>query len=167
MRDRLFTITRKQRDEMRRRWKQTSERRIADRIQAILLLDGGRNAGEVAEILHVNPKTIKRWVKTFAQHGLDELCSLKYEGSTSVMTAEQLARLETWLGESVRTTKEAIAWVEAEFSFSYSESGMVKLLSRMGYSYKKPAVVPAKADAAAQAAWVERYLEKRGFQEDG
>lgn len=165
MREKLFTLTRKQRDDMERRYKQTSERRIAERIQAILLLDGGRNAGEVAEILHVSQKTIKRWVKVFAQHGLDDLCTLKYEGPEAALTKEQLGRFEMWLDEQVRTTKEAIAWVEAECSFSYSESGMVKLLARLGYSYKKPAQVPAKADPVAQAAWVDRYLEKRGPEE--
>ena len=165
MREKLFTLTRKQRDDMGRRYKQTSERRIADRIQAILLLDGGRNAGEVAQILRISQKTIKRWVKVFATYGLDELCTLKYEGSEAPLTPEHLTRFEAWLDESIRTTKEAVAWVEAEFNYSYSESGMVKLLARMGYSYKKPAQVPSKADPVAQAAWVDRYLEKRGSEE--
>src|ERR1051325_10596555 len=119
MREKLFTLTRKQRDDMQRRSKQTNARRIADRIQAILLLDGGRNTGDVAEILHVTPKTIKRWVKTFAQHGLDELCTLTYDGPEAALTKEHLGRFEAWLDDEVRTTKEAIAWVEAEFSFSY------------------------------------------------
>jgi len=162
MRDKLFTLTRKQRDDLERRYKQTTERRIGDRIQAILLLSGGRSAREVAEILRVSQKTLKRWVKVFAEHGIEELCTLKYEGSETPLTTEQLTRFEAWLDESIRTTKEAIAWVEAEFSYSYSESGMVKVLSRMGYSYKKPAQVPSKADPLAQAAWVDRYLEKRG-----
>jgi transposase len=167
MREKLFTLTRKQRDDMERRYKQTTDRRVSDRIQCILLLDGGRNAGEVAEILRLSKKTIKRWVKVFAEHGLEDLCTLHYEGNDGLLTAEQLGRLEVWLDEGVRGTKEVIDWVERECTVSYSESGMTKLLARLDYSFKKPAVVPAKADPKAQEEWVARYLEKRGPQEPG
>ena len=57
---------------------------------------------------------------------------------------------------------EAIAWVEEQFGLSYSDSGMRKLLKRLDYRYKQPAVLPAKADVEAQAAWVETYTAKRG-----
>ena len=39
---------------------------------------------------------------------------------------------------------------------------MRKLLKRLDYRYKQPAVLPAKADPEAQAAWVETYTAKRG-----
>ena len=56
MREKLFTLTRSQRDDLKRRSKQTAERRISERLQAILLLDAGHNREQVARILHVNPK---------------------------------------------------------------------------------------------------------------
>jgi transposase len=37
-----------------------------------------------------------------------------------------------------------------------------KLLKRLDYRYKQPAVLPAKADVEAQAAWVETYKAKKG-----
>jgi transposase len=65
------------------------------------------------------------------------------------------------LDQHVRSTKEAIAWIEQQFGLDYSESGMVKLLNRLDYRYKQPAQVPSKADVDAQAAWLERYAAKR------
>src|SRR5215213_9774145 len=109
MREKLFTLTRKQRDEMERRYRQTRERRVGDRLQAILLLDGGRSLSEVTEILRIHPKTIKRWIKGFAQHGIDELCRLQYDGSEADLSAEQITKLRAWLDEQIRSTKEAIA----------------------------------------------------------
>jgi transposase len=162
MRDRLFTLTRKQRKDMEGQYRQTSERRIGERIQAILLLDAGRTAREVAEILRVHPKTIKRWVKIFAEHGRDDLVTLKYEGQDGLLTRQHREQFELWLDEQIRSTKEAIAYVEQAFSVSYGESGMVKLLARLGYSYKKPAQGPSKADPDEQARWVAEYGEKRG-----
>ena len=162
MREKLFTLTRSQRDTLERRYKQTNERRIAERIQAILLLDAGHNREQTARILHVNAKTITRWVKLFVRVDLDTFCTLQSGGNDAALSDAQQLHLVAWLDEQVRSTKEAIAWVEQAFQVSYTESGMRKLLQRLDYRYKKPAQVPAKADPAAQAAWLDSYAEKRG-----
>ncbi|MEI8164896.1 MAG: winged helix-turn-helix domain-containing protein [Chloroflexales bacterium] len=162
MREKRFTLTRSQRDDLERRDKQTPERRISERIQAILLLDAGHNREQVARILHVNAKTITRWVQIFVRSGMDILCTLQSGGNDSILTPTQQQQLTAWLDSTVRSTKEAIAWVEITFQVSYTESGMRKLLQRMGYRYKQPAPVPAKADPEAQAAWLTSYAEKRG-----
>ena len=39
----------------------------------------------------------------------------------------------------------------------YTESSMTALLHRLGYVYKKPKVVPGKADPEAQRAFLEAY----------
>ena len=79
MREKLFTLSRTQREDMWRRFKQTNYRRVAERLHAILLLDSGQNIEAVSGILHVHPKTLKRWVKAFASDGSDELESLMTE----------------------------------------------------------------------------------------
>ncbi|WP_143002211.1 winged helix-turn-helix domain-containing protein [Nitrosomonas sp. Nm132] len=40
---------------------------------------------------------------------------------------------------------------------SYSESGITQLLCRMGYVYKKPKLVPDKADTGKQRVFVQCY----------
>jgi transposase len=162
MREPQFTLSRNQRDELERRYKQTRERRISERMQAILLLDAGHNREQTARILQVSPKTITRWVRIFVHAGLETLCTLPEGNTDAALTAEQQAQFRVWLDAAVRTTKEAIAWVATTFAVDYSESGMRKLLQRLEYRYKKPAVIPAKADPAAQAAWRTSYAEKRG-----
>lgn len=165
MREKLFKLTRKQRSEMEREYKTNLDRRIADRIQAILLLDSGRNQNETAEILHINRKTVKRWIKIFVDYGLDDLCTLKYENSgvKVALDKEQQSKLEKYLDEYVRSTKEAMAWVEKELGVKYSESGMSKLIKRMGYSYKKPSIMPSKADPQKQSEWVDEYRAKKNI----
>lgn len=162
MREKLFTLTRSQREELWRRYKQTNDRRIAERLHAILLLDEGRSAHDVSAILHLHPKTLKRWVRTFATGGVDALCSFNYLGNTPSLSPVQLQQLTHWLDQQVRSTKEAISFVQEQFGLDYTESGMLKLLKRLDYRYKKPAQVPSKADTEAQAAWLASYAEKRG-----
>jgi hypothetical protein len=43
----LFTLSRSQREEMWRRFKQIDDRRVGERLHAILLLDSGQNADAV------------------------------------------------------------------------------------------------------------------------
>jgi transposase len=75
MRQKLFTLSRSQREEMWRRFKQTDDRRRAERLHAILLLDSGQIAVAVSTILHIQPKTLKRWIQAFAAGGEDALTS--------------------------------------------------------------------------------------------
>ena len=162
MREKLFTLTRSQRDDLWRHYKQTADRRVAERLHAILLLDEGRAAPEVSSILHLHPKTLKRWVKTFAASGVEGLSTFNYVGNTPWLTEPQIEQFTAWLDERVRSTKEAIAWVEQQFGLDYTESGMLKLLKRLDYRYKQPAQIPSKADPDAQALWLKRYSAKRG-----
>ena len=126
------------------------------------MLDAGHSRDEVARTLHVNPKTTTRWVHVFVRAGIDTLCTMQSGGNDPILTTPQQEQLVAWLDADVRSTKEAIAWVERTFAASYTESGMRKLLQWRDYRDKKPAHVPAKADPEAQAAWLARYAEKRG-----
>jgi transposase len=162
MREKLFALSRRQREDMWRRFKQTDDRRVAERLHAILLLDSGQNAEVVSRILHVHSKTLKRWIKAFANGGEALLTTFNYVGGDGWLTDEQQQQFTTWLDASVRSTAEAIAYLEGQFGLCSSDSGMRKLLKRLDYRYKQPSVLPAKADSEAQAAWVETYTAKRG-----
>lgn len=162
MREKQFTLSRSQRDAMWRRFKQTDNRRIAERLHAILLLDGGQNAQSVCSILHIHPNTLKRWVKLFVTGGEEALTTLNYTGGDGNLTVAQQQQLMTWLDAEVHSTAEAVAWVEQQFGVSYTDSGMVKLLKRLDYRFKQPDILPSQADPEKQAEWVETYRQKRG-----
>lgn len=155
MREKQFELSRKQRAELERRYKQQRDRRVAERIQCIFLLHGGHNALRVAKMLMVSSKTIKRWIRIFVNFGIEGLCTLKYENSGAVcgITDVQQNQLEKYLDEQIR--------IEKEFGIKYTESGVLKLLKRMNYTYKKPAVVPSRADVKEQEAFVRLYEGKK------
>ena len=162
MREKLFSLSRSQREAMWRRFKQTDDHRIAERLHAILLLDSGQNASAVCSILHIHPKTLKRWISAFVAGGEDALTTFQYAGCDGLLSSEQQQQFITWLDADVRSTVEAIEWIEQTFGYTYSDSGMRKLLKRLDYRYKQPSVLPAKADPEAQAEWVKTYTAKRG-----
>ena len=152
MRAKRVTLRRSQHEELWRRFKQTDDRRVAERLHAILLLDAGQNAQSVSAILHLHPNTLKRWIKTFVTDGEEALTRRNYVGGAGNLSAAQQQQFRTWLDAEVRSTAEAIAWVEEQFGLSSTDSGMVKRLKRLDDRFKQPDVLPSKADPEKQAA---------------
>ena len=69
-----------------------------------------------------------------------------------------------WLCEELdrnihMTTQPVIECVKAKFSIEYSLSGMRDLLHRLGYTYKKPKLVPRNPDIDAQEEFITYYDE--------
>jgi transposase len=73
----LETLMRKKIEKFRRKEK---DARIHRRLSALLWLDKGLLAEEVAELLDVCPRTVRNWVSLFQAEGLEVLCSLEYNG---------------------------------------------------------------------------------------
>ena len=79
-------------------------------------------------------------------------------GSDAALTEEQQRLLDQHLRENLYLTAKEIAhYVEQMWQVAYSESGMTQLLHRLGYVYKKPKLIPGKANAEQQREFVEYY----------
>ena len=83
---------------------------------------------------------------------------MNYVGSESWLDEVQLAQLDAHLQEHLHLTAESVArWVKERWGVCYAASGMAAVLRRLGYVYKKPKLVPGKANAAAQREFLEDY----------
>ena len=49
--------------------------------------------------------------------------------------------------------------MDDRFGVSYTESGMTALLHRLGFVYRKPRLIPGKADPVAQEAFLADYAK--------
>jgi transposase len=96
---------------------------------------------------------VRKHYKRYRQGGLKALGHIAFRGSSSALDNDQLALLDLHLQDHLYLSAKAAArWVEETFGVAYTESGMTALLQRLGYVYKKPKLVPGKADPAAQEA---------------
>jgi transposase len=73
----LDTLLRKKIEKLRR---QEKDARLHKRLSALLWLNKGYSAEQVADLLDVCPRTVKNWVALFQAEGLEALCSLQYQG---------------------------------------------------------------------------------------
>ena len=138
--------------------------RIRDRIKAVLMLDKGWSTAEVAEALLIDEATVRRHLKLYQDQGIDGLAELHYMGGHGKLTDPQEGELRAHLDDQAYSCAgQIVQWVQEQFGVSYTPEGMVKLLHRLGFVYKKTKHVPGKADPALQEQFIRRHrrLKKR------
>jgi transposase len=130
----------------------------ARRAHAILLLDDGLSAPEVARIMYVDDGTVYQWRRLWTEGGAARLSEFGWKGSSPrLSSADETALVEALTERLFTTTAEVIALVEERFAVRYSRSGMIKLLTRLGFEYRKPKALPRLPSVEAQKAFVEAY----------
>ena len=130
--------------------RQTSSH-VHRRTNVLLLLDDGWTAERIAAALYLDAETVREHRRLYETAGVAGLERLSYQGSDPALSEVELATLKAELDRHLyMTSKEVCGFVQRTFGKAYTPNAMTKLLKRLGYVYKKPKCVPAKADAAAQ-----------------
>lgn len=144
-----------QRQELIARHRGERDGRIRDRIKAVLLYDVGWTPPQIAEALFLSDEAVRKHLKDFQNA---QKLKPANGGSTARLNAEQTQKLLAHLDAHTYTdTKDILDYVRRTFGVTYARSGLTEWLHRNGFSFHKPATVPAKADKAKQAAFVEHY----------
>lgn len=137
--------------------KKERDRRMCDRIKAVLLYDKGYHYTQIAEILLLDDETIRRHINDyFTAHKLlpENGGSQSYLNETETLELKFYLELKTFVH-----VKDICAHVKETYQKDNSISGMTKWLKENNFCYKKPHGVPAKADAVKQAVFIEKYNE--------
>ena len=141
---------------------------VARRANAVLLLDKGWSCAAIAEALFLDDDTVREWYKHYRSGGLDELTLFDWHGGQGHLSRAQEAELTAHLAERpYRDTGAVAAHIRATYGVSYSHSGCLKLMHRLGFEYKRPESLPGKANEAEQAAFIAAYERLlRGLEDD-
>lgn len=133
------------------------------------MLNQGLSFQEVADYLLIDDDTVRSSHGRYLQAGVGGLLTDDFQGGLPLLSQQEQDILVKHL--SVTTylcAKEICHWVKKEFGVEYSVSGMTNLLHRLGFSYKKPRIVPGKANAEEQKKFVREYwkIKKNKRSED-
>lgn len=135
--------------------RKTRDRRAADRIKAVLLSSEGWSMDQISQALRIHLETVRTHLQEYASIGK---LNPENGGSSSKLCSDQTSALAVHLeSRSYTKVSEICAYVWEHYGIHYTVAGMHSWLKREGFSFKKPAAVPGKADAVAQAAWVAAY----------
>jgi transcriptional regulator with XRE-family HTH domain len=71
-----IVLTSEQRREVERRRKKTLDRRIYQRLTAVLTVAAGHTPDDIAHLLGVDLTQLSQWLRVFRNEGLEALCTL-------------------------------------------------------------------------------------------
>ena len=135
-----------------------AEHRVARRANAVVLLDRGWSCERVAAALLLDDDTVRDWHRAHERGGVEGLKSFGHEGGSSRLTDEQAIALGDWVdAHCPRSIRKIGAWLKRSFGLSYSRSGLIALLHRLGFDYRKPEAMPRGLDDAKQQAFIDEY----------
>src|SRR3954451_24561528 len=126
-------LTPQQRKDISERRRHAQDRRIYPRLSAVLWSDDGGTREGPAALLALSTRQVGQWLRIFRNKGLDELCTLHYQGDPGRLGPAQVERLKQEIATGVFHNAEQVrTWVEATLGVAYSISGLKDLLRRVG-----------------------------------
>ena len=130
----------------------------AYKINAVILLGSGWSFVRVKQALLLDEETLRSYVQRFQEGGIPTLVKTNYKGGASRLTESELNCLVDELDTNVYLTTSSVCdFIETEFDERYTESGVRDLLNRLGYTYKKPKLVPGNPNLDAQEVFIDQY----------
>jgi transposase len=151
-------LTPQQRNDLSDRRRHAQDRRVYQRLSAVLWSDEGRSREVIAGLLGVSTRQVGQWLRIFRNKGLEELGTLHYQGDPGRLGPSQVERLKQEIATGAFHNAEQVrTWVLDTLGAAYSISGLKDLLRRIGASYHKVSGFFWKADVTKQKQFVRKY----------
>lgn len=151
-----ISLTEAQKSALELQHKSERDKRVADRIKAVLLNSEGWTQRQIAQALRIHETTVAEHLNDYLY--LEGKLKPENGGSTSKLSFSETSELMVHLEDhTYSSTKEIIAYVAATYRVNYTQQGMHDWLVKHGFSYKKPKESPAKADPIKQKQFIQKY----------
>ena len=140
---------------LREAHRKEKKKRMADRLKAVYLLGSGWTAQKVSEALLVDEDTIRNWFHLYQAGGQKQLLHWQVGGSKPYLSAGEQVTLKQHVTGTLHSTCKTVGqYIQQQFQVTHAPRSVSALLGRLGFSHKKPKIVPGKADAAAQTQFI-------------
>lgn len=134
------------------------KKQSADRIKTILLLNKGFSYDQIAEILMLDDSTLRRYFQDYTNGGLEKLLEDGRKGGLSYLSCEEQKELSKHLEQNTYyRVSDVCRYVNQTYGTIYRESGILSLLHRLGFVYKKTKLIPGKANPEKQEEFIREY----------
>jgi transposase len=147
-------LTSEQKNELEARHEANRDKRVCDRIKAVLLRSEGWSTPMIAQALRLHETTIIRHIDDYlVKHKLQPENGGSHSYLTQRQTEDVLAHLSM---ETYRYAYQIMDYIGTTHAIRSSISGLNKWLHQHGFSYKRPKGVPHKFCADKQALFIQR-----------
>lgn len=130
------------------------------RVTCILMLSMGNSPSFVSSCPGIDISTVYRYRSAYLRGGVSELLENRHKGYWGLLDSRQISLLRKELRTHVYTDAKSVAvWIKNAFGIHYTPQGVVDLLNRIGFTYKKTTEIPCEADASRQEEFVRELAE--------
>jgi transposase len=121
------------------------------KVTSILMLHKGFSVADISESLGIDSSTLYRYRQSYREEGLPDFLESGNKGYWGKLSCTQISVLRHELRQHLYTDARSVtAWIAQAFDVQYTQQGVVDLLNRIGFTYKKTREVPCEADVAKQ-----------------
>jgi transposase len=136
------------------------ENKLAIQLQGIIA-SARHPVHQIADIFHVSPRSIFRWITKFKEQGITGLRDQPKGHMKAKLNDEQKLIIEEWLVNGKNASGERTHWtlnklkreIEKEFAVTIGTTPLRNHVRRMGLVLKKPRPLHDKADTEEQEAF--------------
>lgn len=151
----MFSLNDDDRELLRNQHRLERDGRIRDRIKAVLLRDKGWSYRKIADALLLSDDGVRNHIKDY--HESRKLKPVN-GGSKERLSFQQSELLQKHLEEHTYLhVKNIVHYIKFKWNICYTVAGLTHWLKRNRFSYKKPKLVPGKADQEQQEKWINGY----------
>jgi transposase len=156
-------------------FRSTTQRKLRDRLQIILMAHHGRSRQDIATDLGVNRRTVTRWLNTYCDDGLEGLQPKKAKGHPSPLPASLVSTLRQWVIEGpLAQGLDRANWTHEELAthllktqgIRTSRSAVQRFCVKIGIRLYRPTYRYLRGDPLKQAKAKEDlvHLEKKQYE---
>jgi len=130
------------------------------RLHILLLLDDDYDYDEISALYYISDSTVRAYEKRYLFGKVEAVLKFDCKGSQSKMSSEETEALRQHLQGKIYLCSAAICdYIKTKYGISYSTNALSKILKKMGFVYKKPKLIPGKADVAVQKKFLAEELK--------
>jgi transposase len=135
------------------------------RLLAVQRVCEGYSAEEVADILGVDPRSVRRWLAAFREHGAGGLAARPVPGRPAKLSSTQQKVVRRWLADDptehgfatqLWTAPRLAQLIEQEWGIHFHPDSLGPWLRQRGYTPQKPRPKPREHSDEAVARWLDR-----------
>ena len=139
----------------------SEESRHDHRLHGVLLVAQGMTCPDVARLLGDAPRSVEHWVNRFQQQGLGGLTERERSGRPPRLSEKQRKEVDGVLRQKPSDAgmrvnlwdgKTLSAWIDKTYGIQLRVRQCQRLFRQLGFRWRKPRPVLARADPARQRA---------------
>jgi transposase len=141
-------------------FRSTTDRKLRDRLQIVLMAHRGRARQNIAADLGVHRKTVTRWLNAYCAGGLDELRPRKAKGKPSAIPASLADDVRRWVIDGpAKQALDRANWTHEELAdhlrktrgLQTSRSAVQRFCAKIGIRLYRPTYHYERGDPVQQA----------------